>query len=112
LVSLGSLSAIAQGYFSLHFPINDKSSKTGCSLLETNRSLQLLLILVRFNGLELLARNLFQGGKATPNQGFRGEGSNPSRVDQQCLRNRGYTNFRPPARTQEIGNPRRWVLSV
>ncbi|MEH1785305.1 MAG: hypothetical protein V7L23_06850, partial [Nostoc sp.] len=32
-VSLGSLSAIAQGYFSLHFPINDKSSKTGCSPL-------------------------------------------------------------------------------
>ncbi|MBD2167686.1 S-layer family protein, partial [Calothrix membranacea FACHB-236] len=31
LVSLGSLSAIAQGYFPLHFPRNGKSSKTGCS---------------------------------------------------------------------------------
>ncbi|MEH2054264.1 hypothetical protein [Nostoc sp.] len=41
------------------------------------------LIGVRFNGLKLLARNLFQGGKATPNQGFRGEGSNQSRIDQQ-----------------------------
>ncbi|MBN3891289.1 MAG: hypothetical protein HWQ43_19750 [Nostoc sp. JL31] len=41
------------------------------------------LIGVRFNGLELLARNLFQGGKGTPNQGFRGEGSNPSRIRQQ-----------------------------
>ncbi|MBW4607376.1 MAG: hypothetical protein KME22_09145 [Hassallia sp. WJT32-NPBG1] len=32
LVSLGSLSAIAQGYFPLHFPRNGKYSKTGCSL--------------------------------------------------------------------------------
>ncbi|MEH2435560.1 MAG: AAA domain-containing protein, partial [Nostoc sp.] len=35
LVFLGSLSAIALGYFPLHFPINGKSSKTGCSQLES-----------------------------------------------------------------------------
>ncbi|MBU7581634.1 MAG: hypothetical protein KAF91_01755 [Nostoc sp. TH1S01] len=38
---------------------------------------------MRFNALELLAHNLLLGGKATLNQGFRGDGSNPSLIDQQ-----------------------------
>jgi hypothetical protein len=44
---------------------------------------------VRFNVLELLAHNLLQGGKATANQCFMGEGLNPLRIDQQHHKFRG-----------------------
>ncbi|MBE8971054.1 hypothetical protein IQ277_34100 [Nostocales cyanobacterium LEGE 12452] len=55
------MSAIAQGYFPLHFPINDKSSKTGCSQLKPKVWLLYWCIFHFFILVILSMLNIFQG---------------------------------------------------